>query len=103
MHSGSFSDCETSSVLFSDSTTNAIGSCSYRPGPEGAFKERRAEVSFGAGLESGAKSQDKRPVGLREALKLAQGPLDRCHCMRRGKSLRWNATNETVVVVEGIT
>ena len=68
MHSGSFSDCETSSVLFSDLTTNAIGSCSDRPGPEGAFKERRAEVSFGAGLESGVKSSalsgSERPSSL---------------------------------------
>ena len=55
-HSGSFSDCETSSVLFSDSTTNVIGSCSDRPGPEGAYKERRAESSLGAGLESGVKT-----------------------------------------------
>ena len=57
------------SVLFSDLTTNAIGSCSDRPGPEGAFKERRAEVSDGAGLESGVKSSalsgSERPSSLR--------------------------------------
>ena len=45
----------SSSVLFSDSTTNAIRSCSDRPEPEGADKERRAESSLGAGLERGVK------------------------------------------------
>ena len=52
----------------SNSTTNAIGSCSDRPGPEGVFKERRAEFSFGAGLESGVKTSalscSERPSSL---------------------------------------
>ena len=66
-HSGSFSNHKTSD-LSSDSTTSTIGSCSDRPGPEGAFEESRAESSLGTGLESGAKtsalSGSERPSSL---------------------------------------
>jgi hypothetical protein len=61
----------TSLFLFSDSTTNAIGSCSDRPGPEGVYKDRRAESSLGARLESGVKtnalSGSERPSSLHRA------------------------------------